>query len=1070
MISYPRTFLLIVLVLVVVPTPSARADWPMARHDGQRTGEATGVGELRTPGSYWTAYLGGKVTAAQALRTWIDGTDAVVFVSAGRVHAATLDGQLLWRTNNLDVNAIASIADLDGDGESEVVVQSAGQVFVLGLASGMLRWAEPRGEMGTIGGVRVADVDGDNLDDVFIQECSCCAIHSDEPGLVYSFSRGTEQPRVLWHLPYTYCGGSHAMLVDDLTGDGMPDVTLSNGDDIRVLDGSSGAVLGASPDLGSWVGMSWCTAADVVGSAGKELLCALGTSLAEPGTGHRMFALQFKDDPPRLDVVWSRDVGERDQSLELGGVLQADLDGDDVPEMFATGATSSGAAVTVVVDSRTGDIRGSLAGEVLVGPARVDDSSVVLLTSADNKLSAWDLDPVQGTGLTRRWTIKYRRAITTRDWSRSHSPLTTALAVADVDQDGRNEVLTVDTENPWIVHAHSLASPTGAQIAQWTGKYDTDIVTAWQGGEATWTFSGTDGRLTTVGPRLQVVLGSVRAGGYYDPGGFEHLPNAVVVGDLDGDGADDVIVPDSRRALLALDPRGATNAGPPRLRWERVHTFAPSVVAGLGPDGSPGVACRRVDTGQAPAIEMVAALDRGGATTWQTALGTIAFEDVVSGDFDGDATPDLAIQWGAPDDLSVRTTAVAGVDGHVLWTAMSPAGPARFPSGAAVTDWNGDGIDDIVYHFYGTRVLSGIDGTQLASGGPALAAYFMTTLVDVSGDGLPEVSLHGGQSPSATLARDLSTQIWTSTDNDRPYPYAATSTCASGPVLIGGSWAEPSRLKVTLQAGTTPGSWQSLVLAGGSAFVDTAAANAAGVIGGQLTSVHVHSNLTGLGRPTAVVGSSDGWLYGVDPCTMALDFALNFGVPVGAVAFGDGDGDGLDELIVSTADGFLHGVKNAPIQGPGAVRDIDLSTGTDEDVDDIVTRSTLSASWNAVPGATGYEVTVALAEGGIVATPPWTHVDSTFVTISDLPLEDGVRYVVSVRALSAAGPSPDVLSDGVRVHMPAPAPDAGPGADGGGVVEQPGGCCEASTRGAPESVGLGLAILAALRRRRRRVG
>ena len=76
----------------------------------------------------------------------------------------------------------------------------------------------------------------------------------------------------------------------------------------------------------------------------------------------------------------------------------------------------------------------------------------------------------------------------------------------------------------------------------------------------------------------------------------------------------------------------------------------------------------------------------------------------------------------------------------------------------------------------------------------------------------------------------------------------------------------------------------ALVLAGGRVFANEADAIAAGVRLGQLTSVNVHADLTGAGHPTAVVGSSDGWLYGVDLCARTKDFAVAFPAPVGALA------------------------------------------------------------------------------------------------------------------------------------------------------------------------------------------
>ncbi len=218
-----------------------------------------------------------------------------------------------------------------------------------------------------------------------------------------------------------------------------------------------------------------------------------------------------------------------------------------------------------------------------------------------------------------------------------------------------------------------------------------------------------------------------------------------------------------------------------------------------------------------------------------------------------------------------------------------------------------------------------------------------------------------------------------------------------------------------------------------------------------------------------MVGSADGWLYAVDPCAGTLDFAVPFGAPVGAVAIADTDGDGNDELLVSVADGYLYGLKNAPLRGPGIVRDLDPATASGDDVDEVTTRDTLSASWDPVPGATGYEVAIAKADGGYVFYPPWQPVDATSYTRTGLALEDGVQYVFAVRALSADGRSPDILSDGVLVHrIGPPVGDAGVGEpDAGTVTTQPGGCCSTGSAPVP-AVALGGLVALVLRRRRRR--
>jgi hypothetical protein len=238
------------------------------------------------------------------------------------------------------------------------------------------------------------------------------------------------------------------------------------------------------------------------------------------------------------------------------------------------------------------------------------------------------------------------------------------------------------------------------------------------------------------------------------------------------------------------------------------------------------------------------------------------------------------------------------------------------------------------------------------------------------------------------------------------------------------------------------------------------------------------------GRPSSVVGSSDGYLYAVNPCDGTLDFALNMGAAVGQPVFGDTDGDGNDEILVTVADGYLYDIKNEAVPPPGFVWDIDLAHGITTDIDTIQTVDTLYCKWGAVPGATGYEVAIVAQGGGFVTqSPSWKQEDAatTVATLAGLSLTDGSRYFCAVRAVGPGGLSPDAESNGVVVIG---APDGG--ADAGDAGDDAGGhpgawpglwgrACTCTTAGASEiSAGAGVAGAAAalacalVRARRRR--
>ena len=1045
-----------VLALALGGAGRAVADWPVSRHDPARTGAATGHSDLRTPAAYWRYYLGGTIGPAVAEPITVAGGPGQAYVTGGRLSVTRADGNPVWASPNLALTALVGTGDLDGDGALELVAQSNDQVFVFAAQGGALRWAEPRGEMGTIGAVRIGDVDGDARPEIFIQECMCCEVISGETGVAYSFAAGFANPRRVWRLPYAYCAGSRAMTIDDFTGDGQPDVALSNNDDIKILSGTTAQVVAASPDLGQWAAIAHCEPADIVPGGGKEMVCALSSPLALPGQGHRVFALGYRRNPDRLDVLWSTDIGDVDTEFVLGTGWIQDLDGDGTLEIAASGTRADGKLVTAILDAATGAVLATLPELGHVGSIPVSPTLRLYLTAGDQELVGWRFDRAATPRLTEAWRIRDRRIVARRE-----SALAPAreqylrLMLADVDGDADLELFTIDTKQPNRMPVYALSANAAVELRDWTASAGSQIQAAWVGADGRLLISSTDGRLTTLAPDMQSTVGSVRAGGYYDAGGGKHLPNAPVAGQLVGSAAAEVVVPDSRKIVVAFSPQGATNAAPPTPLWSIDSASAPAIVAGIGL-GGPGVAVRRVDTMVVPPISTLSVLDLTGHARWTVPIGPTVFNDALPGNFDGDAVPDLVVQWGLTSNTALHTSAFAGSDGHVLWTHVADNGIVRFPSGAAVIDWNGDGRDDVVFHHYATRVLDGRTGLPLVEGALTPTWYFMPTLVDVTGDGQPEIALHGGQQPIRVLDRDL-TDRWVSPDDDRPQPYAAAARCGTLPVLASTSKQNPARLKVTDLAGPQAGQAAIVILAGGKVFASEAAAVAAGERLGQLTSVNVHADLTGLGHPTAVIGSSDGWLYGIDLCARTKDFAVAFPAPVGAVAMADVDGDDKDEIMVSVADGFLYGLANAPVAGPAAVRDVEPGSASTFDVDEVETRDTLAAAWDAVPGATGYEIAVARADGGYVSSPPWQAASGTSATVTGLTLVDGARYVIAVRARVAAGPSPDILSDGVRVHLLPPLPGADAGPDAGSVTTpSPGGCCGAG--GSP----VGAAALALL--------
>ncbi len=414
------------------------------------------------------------------------------------------------------------------------------------------------------------------------------------------------------------------------------------------------------------------------------------------------------------------------------------------------------------------------------------------------------------------------------------------------------------------------------QVASYSLPADVDLLATWIVPAITATTPQTalvrsDGVLNLLDTHLQPTSAGtppaevdVRVGGYYGSGAAHELYNAPRVFALGSGAAQSVVVDDSRSALLRIDAASASWAVAPTLAWAVTQTYGATIVPGL--DGSsPAMACLAVTQPvTSPPQYRVRIVNPDGTLGWDKVLAGVPLTDLDTGNFNGDAVPDLTLQVGSNTDANASTTAFSGADGSVLWATppVYPGGGGIYYSNVSVGRFGSSTVDDVYYQGTGTFVISGTDGSQLAVGGTQ-NVYSMPMLVDTTGAGADQVVLNAGYWPVTLYSADLQTALWTSADDDRPYPYGAIAQCPgtpSAPVLVEGALANPARLKLTPLSGASLGSFTTVVLAGGQLYANEAAATAAGAFLGQLTAANVHSNLTGNGHPTAVMGSSEGCL------------------------------------------------------------------------------------------------------------------------------------------------------------------------------------------------------------------
>lgn len=1036
----------------------AAADWPVARHDPQRTGTATGTSNIDLPIPYWRYYLGGTIGRANLLTADIDGDGRAEFivVTGGRAVTKQTSDFTVWATKPIGLTSLEGLVDLDGDGALELVVRSTSRVFVLSALTGAVLWAQPEGEMGTIRGVRLGDLTGDGRPDLVIGECGCCTVRTDTPGVVYSFASGFNPVAPLWVFPISSCGGTERSLslvnVDGLPGD---EVIVGGFDSLSVVNGTTGQVLASTDPLGNRIDRSECMGVDLDGIAGDEIICILNDRLP-PGIDQRKaFVLRYDPEASsRLEVVWSLILAP-----DLDGDLSwvdpvADLDGDGKLEIVISAKDETGTWTTRILAAEDGTEIAALSGQIARGRvASLPGGSTVLLTAEGADVVGWQVARGASPPARSLWRVPDTTVLTVDDRARkARGGLFTRVLEVDVQGDGRADLLGQRLVGASRLTAYSTDLAAVNPIAVLDAPTGFDFVGAWPvvaPAAGILAVLQNDGALRLVDENLVAVtsgddvLGSgLRFGGYYLEGGWRQLQSTVVAGRLSATAtADSVIARDSRGSLIALDPSLSSFASPPRPQWTAAESFSPVIVDKLIGGTEPGIACLALQQPVTPDPSYeLNALRANGTVEWSVNIPRVPFNDVLPAVLDDDGVPDLVFEWGDPSNTSVSFRGISGANGSTLWdSAPIDAGNGRQPAGFAIGRWNADASSDIVYQARSTRVVSGVDGVELANSGPGYA-YYQPTLSDISGTGELEVVLHGSTAAAQMLDHSLQTVLWTSAHDDKPKPYGALVRCAGTDrtVLVEGSELNPSRLKFSTLSGANFREERAVVLAGGTVFADELEAQQDGRLLGSLGSVATHRDLRGTGTPLALVGSDDGWLYGLDPCTGTLALSYEFGAPVGSPIFADTDGDGRDEILVSVADGYLYNLRQLVIAAPSYVWDIDPTQGiVDRDVDTISTLSEISARWRDVTGTLSYELAVVTSDGDFLTSPAWQDQGNvTQATVTGLSLTVGRAYFVSVRAIGPDGRSVDTMSDGIVV-LPG-RDDAG--SDGGLGGSRNGGC------------------------------
>ncbi|MBL8680406.1 MAG: hypothetical protein JNK05_14610 [Myxococcales bacterium] len=1049
---------------VVASSQTARADWPMIGQNPQRTARASGTARLSRPAIAWRHYLGGSVAPNQLLVENVEGDarNELVFIASGKLVAKRPDDTLLWETAPLGLFRIDGIADFDGDGEREIVATgSPGLVVLVSARSGRLLWrTRPTDFSPRIGEVRIARIDADATPDLYVADMASSQLQPRPESMFgFSFARGfgsgvDDGSARLWTLP---TGRDYAAsfndVVADLDNDGVPEVVAFGTRYAYLYNGRTGQKInatGADTNGGFSLGFALpfglvtTQVLDVDGDGRLDIVGLSNNTYPLPDNSRHAFVLSYDPSRPaaqRLYVRWSRAamnlVSDAHEFVEHSAV---DLDGDGSIELVTT-FREAGSRVTYVLSASTGTVRGSIAGTSLLGVVSLGatERPVVLVRRGAM------IEGYRGAALTSG-------AVSTPAFTIADGTLPRYVDTsAGLGGSARNLAVTAPLpSNPAqralvLVRGGAIEvfDPRGSgaltAVARYALPADTsavavvpqqNVVTMGQG----LLVAQSDGYIVVLDPMLRALNQGgtpefpergVRSGGFYSgPWGLGPIPTA---GRFDSEPVNDIVTNDGRGVLLRIRAAGASLSVAPRVTWEWRGARFP-----LLDDENRDGTIDRVVAQESGAI--VARMMDGRSEVFRTTAVTSTQA------FTGDTVPlrGASPAYAAPVNGNDGIGQIVAVRaGSVAWRTTGIATGSSIPGYIAVDRLDADTNDDLLVTFGPMKLYSGASGSLLASSRINTYSAMPITVRGLSSAGsITNLFAASGAEPGAvSLASPVSADFDETWRFRAPFGalrvFGAVVQCGTTLKYLQPPEASARLAIVDVATHRTDSAIPSVVLAGGRLFATEAEARAATPIVGSLGNVSTTQDL-GDGRVAALVGSTDGFLYAVDPCASSLIWSVNFRAGVGQPILADTDGDGLDEVVVTAADGFLYGVDSQAFEPPTAVRDINVGDPAGAADIDETRGQALAAEWTAVAGATGYEYAVftsggtAITRNAMTPSNPFIQVRPDVLRASHSEgLRDGGRYFFAVRALGPTGASPEVVSDGTVFYRVTPSLDGG---------------------------------------------
>lgn len=830
-----------------------RGDWPMPRRGLLRDNRAVVRGKIRgRPEVAWRCSLGPAAGAAFTADLDEDGQPETYSAENWRIVRRDGTGRVIWRSPRICREfTLLGFEDLDGDGRREPLMAGSGLnpasplYFIFDPHDGGIRWqAELSPSNG--GDFRFGKLDparkGLQLLRALFPNPGGGELH------LFSWEQGIENGSAAWSWTrrddFIYFP---QLAVGDVDGDGQPEILMLSQMCVWQFDLKTGSEISRvawGKRTRSYGGHFGVWPLGPGGTPGVLVVSAYNrVTVLDPEPGAR-----------RLKVRWDRAFEPDAADQDLKGQLQflpdgaCDVDGDGWAEIVCSeyAGYADRKWRTVVLGARDGATLAEIPGKVTAGAADLDGDGRAEVFLQDR---VEEHDPAGGRVSVARWKAGGGLEVVwtaPEDGSLVREPNDPALRLSTHPNEGDRVKLAPGSRSG--LRAFFLRRPDGTV----------------QGYEA----DGAGFRPVEVRPPPDPTL--PLSGLVARP---PAPPPPPLAADWDGDGVNEVVQQTSGGDWLVLKGAGKGQPEPRRIAALSGIRGSP-LFADLDGDGRLELIAVRLGEAaggerRQPCLEVTRP---DGTLLWRRSWpadhayrhtlgeGGFAIMFVAVGRFTGKNPLDVAVSY-TGEQAGGHTAVLDGATGATVWDLreLYPGiyGNCWDAHPPVVFDYDGDGLDDLatVCQTVHYTILRGRDGRQL-----------LEKPRDASSQGF------GGETALFPRAWAVGPRLGgADVDGDgRPELAVFSSQACVGVLRAGGEPLWFLDLPVVKQV-PTPGCW---------------------------------ADVDGDGKPEAAFLFKDGWVRVYDGRTGKLRWEENVGA-LGSLLAADIDGDGIDELLVSSEQGLL---------------------------------------------------------------------------------------------------------------------------------------------------------------------